>query len=88
MKYTKKERNAIYRKALELFYRGKRGEYFTTFLCLIFFDVDESLKDEDLSEQLPEFWLFKPRGESYAWWESNDHDNRENALLFCIEMTK
>lgn len=106
MKYTKKERNAIYRKALELFYKDRENKFYA-YLCLSLTDATGSRKPytdnrgfidcELVIKAFPEFGLMQDaeriQGSCGAWWprlEDSvfDYNSRENALLFCIEMTK
>lgn len=89
MKYTKKQRNEIYRKALDAHRERREAGCSMSFLCLRCEDAaGKTLKDGDV----PELFLFEPLPEEQqginGWWLSGDYDSRENALLFMLEMTK
>lgn len=88
MKYTKKQRNEIYRKALDAHRERVEVGCRASFLCFRCDDAaGRTLRDADI----PELFLFEPLPEereyNNGWWHIDDHKSRENALLFCIEMT-
>jgi hypothetical protein len=86
MTYTKKQRNEIYRKALNVLrsYGRLAG------LCYSLREVSRERYDKQ-REKFQEFALFKPEtNEGWVgyWWHSRDFDSRETALLFMIAMTE
>jgi len=93
MKFTKKERNEIYKKALDI--HLKLLPYRYAYLCNLFYSICETHQGS-LSE-LPEFDLFDT-GSDYVWFSKQNgyHGGYESQevkeaqrmlLLFCIEMT-
>jgi hypothetical protein len=93
MKFTKKQRREIYEKAYnDLESRGSRNGM--SFCChVLAVQVKERCIDlEYLSENLPEFYLFKPEyicSSHSTWFDGlSGHSDRLNALLLCAELCK
>jgi hypothetical protein len=86
MTYTKKQRNEIYRKALE-FLCDRFSESFAGICWCIIESCDGC--PGDVLDEFPEFGLFKPdlNEDGIFWWRENDFASRETALLFMIAMT-
>lgn len=94
MSYTTKERNAIYKQALEYFETP-------TFLCASLnraIGLDYNRKScKELFKMFPEFKLFDHDDRCFAWHFSDDfeywdekypQDCRKTVLSFCIAMTE
>lgn len=93
---TKRKRNALYKKVLNLLSRDFENNGFR--VCLEFNDMvsykDVSRKNGELisdSDLYPEWFLFKGIKEE-DWWgffkEKDANELRAMALKLCIEMTK
>lgn len=84
MKYTKKQRHEIYKKAL--ISAIKYGENCT--LCYRMEDVTGLFPYES---EFPELFIFKPENvsETGLWFPwNNSFEHRKTVLEFCIYMTK
>jgi hypothetical protein len=102
-KYTKKQRNALYKKALGIFADLKVSKKWPDpYACYVVakatgsyenYRANGCLDSELVVKDFPELELFSirdKRGLRLTWWanEPFDYDNRETALLFMIEMSK
>lgn len=87
MKYTKKQRNEIYKKGLDNF------ELFNTSgLCHVVIKASGlPLTSSEIKPYFPELFMFKPINNYFInWWDSSPESNEERkiALMFCIAMTE
>jgi hypothetical protein len=80
MKYTKEQRKEIYLKAYNQISSGN-----TMFLCHSIREIIGNPKYE-ITNDLPEIFLFNPEHEFVFWWFFNEREARLFALLICIEM--
>jgi hypothetical protein len=91
-KLTKKQRHDIYNKVLKMNYRKK--ERYRLGFCIMASEVlfGSSAGLHKINDKLfPEFFLFKPDSCLWWWWGKyswDNNDQRQLALMFCIEMTK
>ena len=94
MKFTKKQRNKIYKKALDIHLNLEQGSF--AFLCPHLRRVCGDTKVA-LVIELPEFDLFDP-GNGYVWFDKRNgysghymsqeiKEAQQMILLFCIELT-
>ena len=88
MKYTKKQRHEIYKKAL-----SRIKEFGNNPLCLTLANTSREESCEyvcmnQLPELLPEFYFFQPIGEPFIWFSDEDqYEQRKTVIEFCIYMT-
>lgn len=81
MKYTKKQRHEIYKKALDYLVEPH------IFLRNITDGVSLATNGQATISDFKEIMMFSP-DDNYDWWHREDKKSRINCLLFCIEMTK
>ena len=100
MKFTKKQRNAIYKKGLKML----QSEYFICHALSTVVDKNHNgyHSHKEIAEMFPEIKLFSPDDEGLSWpfFDKKEEDflynhdrqsyifPREIVLDFCIEMTK
>lgn len=93
MTLTKQQRNAVYKRAKELY-----AQHSTIgglpFLCDIMNIALEDMKlggmYNSFPAKLPEFWAFKPRhlGDWDVWWPVDDREVRAKCIEECIKQTE
>jgi hypothetical protein len=92
MKFTKKQRREIYRKAPKDIISGQ-----CSYACVAMKNQIRALfmknywvTADELRMAMKEFYLFDPNSDTYysSWWEDGDKESRIFALLLCAEMCK
>lgn len=86
--FTPSERRQIYLSIAKMIWYGN----FNSGVCILLGSRMSKgyfgTPDEDIEAAFPEFFLFRPKHYSGAWWDDPKSFGRLNALLFAAEMTK
>lgn len=88
MKYTKRQRHSIYKKALA-FYKNGNTEGYNYYLCWALAKANGSKNMANL-EDYPELFAKKPRRpyqNSSVWWSTDNRKSRERVLMEAIKET-
>lgn len=90
MKFTKKQRNKFYKKALKLYQNPEPDT--SNFICCLLDRIVENETNEYIGaitlEIFPEFAKFEPKDAGVGmWWPERDKESRIKALKKCIKET-
>lgn len=94
MKYTKKQRHEIYKKAYNQFITRESENNYNNICGVIDFITQYNgcyLCSIKMDVYFPELWMFNDMGINNRFWEFEDADKEETrklVLSFCIYMTK
>lgn len=89
-KYTRKQRNEVYKNALNVCASFKDANEYAG-LCYLLLNMigSEDAYPEEAERRFEEFALFRPPlDDDCYWWDAADQASRINCLLFCIAMTE